>query len=175
MPFLFDKFLGNFSKITCRYLTKFFEIFVSGFYSFIRCQLVFNWFSALRNSSQNLGVYFEMAGKLEFQNNDFRRNRKANVIAKLFTHIAIWRILRQLSLESKFVSNFDTRCFHDFFVLTFDFVSTRACYILARNFKLSQFIFYGKRKSITFHVILLWLCNRNIKAICKLDFVWTWF
>ena len=33
---------------------------------------------------------------------------------------------RQLRLESKFVSNFDTRCFHDFFVLTFDFVSTPA-------------------------------------------------
>ena len=36
---------------------------------------------------------------------------------------------RQLSLESiesKFVSNFDTRCFHDFFVVTFDFVLTLA-------------------------------------------------
>ena len=33
--------------------------FVSGFYSFIRCQLVLDWFSALRISSQDLGVYFE--------------------------------------------------------------------------------------------------------------------
>ena len=34
--------------------------FVSGFYSFFRCQqLVSDWFSALRNSSQDLGVYFE--------------------------------------------------------------------------------------------------------------------
>ena len=43
--------------------------FVFGFYSFFRCQqLVFDWFSALRNSSQDLGIYFERAGKFEFQN-----------------------------------------------------------------------------------------------------------
>ena len=42
--------------------------FVSGFYSFFRCQeLVSDWFSALRNSSQDLVVYFEKwAGKFEF-------------------------------------------------------------------------------------------------------------
>ena len=56
--------------------------FISGFYSFIRCQLVFNWFSALRTSCQDLDVYYERAGKFEFQKfnlNKSRLNLKLNL------------------------------------------------------------------------------------------------
>ena len=48
---LLNRVYFSFTRTTLR--------FVSGFYSFIRCQLVLDWFSALRNSSQDLGVYFE--------------------------------------------------------------------------------------------------------------------
>ena len=60
-----------------------------------------------------------------------------------------------IGLKLKFVSNRDTWCFHDFFVLTFDFVfdstpAQGARNILARNFKMSQLEFYGKRKGFNF-------------------------
>jgi len=58
---LLTRMYFSFARMTLR--------FVSRFYSFFRCQqLVFDWFSALRNSSQDLGIYFERAGKFEFQN-----------------------------------------------------------------------------------------------------------
>ena len=40
------------------------DITISEFYSFIRSQLVFDWFSALRNSSQDLGVYFKKSARM---------------------------------------------------------------------------------------------------------------
>ena len=86
------------------------------------------------------------------------------IFRAVFFLLSVWRhsynylflfVNASMSLESKFVSNCDNRCFHDFFVLTFDQIwfnverrhkSRAACQILARNFKSSKFEFYGKRK-----------------------------